>query len=119
MLKKTDVFDIEGVLQRIDTIEQLPAQLEQAQEQISNLQGDIQTRERELFHSNMRLAVNQEQMKARESALEQRKATELYNARLGDTLRNAGDAAATEIQRIGMEERDRLRRQTSNKQEQK
>lgn len=119
VLKKTDVFDIEGVLQRIDTIEQLTAQLEQAQEQISNLQGDIQTRERELFHSNMRLAVNQEQMKARESALEQRKATELYNARLGDTLRNAGDAAATEIQRIGMEERDRLRRQTSNKKEQK
>jgi hypothetical protein len=119
VLKKTDVFDIEGVLQRIDTIEQLTAQLEQAQEQISNLQGDIQTRERELFHSNMRLAVNQEQMKARESALEQRKAIELYNARLGDTLRNAGDAAATEIQRIGMEERDRLRRQTSNKKEQK
>lgn len=119
VLKKTDVFDIEGVLQRIDTIEQLTAQLEQAQEQISNLQGDIQTRERELFHSNMRLAVNQEQMKARESALEQRKATELYNARLGDTLRNAGDAAATEIQRIGMEERDRLRRQTSSKKEQK
>lgn len=119
VLKKTDVFDIEGVLQRIDTIEQLTAQLEQAQEQISNLQGDIQTRERELFHSNMRLAVNQEQMKARESALEQRKATELYNARLGDTLRNAGDAAATEIQRIGMEERDRLRRQTSNNKEQK
>lgn len=119
VLKKTDVFDIEGVLQRIDTIEQLTAQLEQAQEQISNLQGDIQTRERELFHSNMRLAVNQEQMKARESALEQRKATELYNARLGDTLRNAGEAAATEIQRIGMEERDRLRRQTSNKKEQK
>ena len=117
VLKKTDVFDIEGVLQRIDTIDQLQGALEEAQNKIKELTGDLQTRERELFHSNMRLAVNQEQMKARESAMQQRKATELYEARLGDTLKNAGSAAATEIQRIGMEERDRLRRQnqTSNK----
>ena len=119
VLKKTDVFDIEGVLQRIDTIEQLQGALNQAQEEVARLQGDLQTRERELFHSNMRLAVNQEQMKARESSMQQRKATELYEARLGDTLKNAGTAAATEIQKIGMEERDRLRRQNQTQKKKK
>jgi len=119
VLKKTDVFDIEGVLQRIDTIEQLQNALNRAQEEIAKLQGDLQTRERELFHSNMRLAVNQEQMKARESSMQQQKATELYEARLSDTLKNAGTAAATEIQKIGMEERDRLRRQTQTQKKKK
>lgn len=115
VLKKTDVFDIEGVLQRIDTIEQLTAQLEQSQQKVAELQGDLQTRERELFHTKLNAAVNQEAIKARESALEQRKAEELYQARLGDTLKNAGEAAAMEVQRIGMEERDRIRRQKQPK----
>ena len=47
VLKKTDVFDAEGVMQRIDMIDQLKGQLQQAQEQIKNLKGDLQTRDRE------------------------------------------------------------------------
>ena len=111
VLKKTDVFDIEGVLQRIDTIEQLQAELQQAHEQIKQLQGDIQTREREIFHTRMDSAVKQEMLKARESAMQMRKAGELYEARLGDTLKNAGAAAALEQEKIRMEETERWRRQ--------
>lgn len=111
VLKKTDVFDIEGVLQRIDTIEQLQAELQQAHEQIKQLQGDIQTREREIFHTRMDSAVKQEVLKARESAMQMRKAGELYEARLGDTLKNAGAAAALEQEKIRMEETERWRRQ--------
>ena len=109
VLKKTDVFDIEGVLQRIDTIEQLQAALEQSQEEIKQLKGDMQTRDRELFHTKLNAAVNQEAFKAKEQTLEQKKANELYTARLGDTLKNAGNAAATEVKNIRMEERDRMR----------
>jgi predicted DNA-binding protein YlxM (UPF0122 family) len=115
VLKKSDVFDIEGVLQRIDTITQLQQELESANKKIQELQGDMQTRDRELFHAKLGAAVNQEQMKVRESALEERKASELYTARLGDTLKNAGSQAAMEIQKIGMEERDRIRRSTKDK----
>lgn len=107
VLKKTDVFDIEGVLKRIDTIEQLTQELEGAQEKIKELQGDLQTRERELFHTRLNSAVTQESLKAKETTLEHRKAMEIHKARLGDTLRNAGEAAALEIQKIGMEERAR------------
>lgn len=115
VLKKTDVFDIEGVLTRIDTIEQLKSALDEAQKQIKTLEGDIQTRERELFHTKLNAAVNQEAMKAHEQTLEQRKATELHNARLGDTLRNATTAAAMEVTKIGMEERERQRNQRKPK----
>lgn len=107
VLKKTDVFDIEGVLSRIDTIEQLQQALQQAQEKIKELEGDLQTRERELFHSRLDQAVSTERMKLRETALEQRKAEELYSARLNDTLRNAGNAAALETQRMMVEEQTR------------
>lgn len=107
VLKKTDVFDIEGVLTRIDTIEQLKGALDEAQQKIKTLEGDIQTRERELFHTKLNSAVNQEAMKVHAQTLEHGKALELHDARLGDTLRNAGQAAAMEVQKIGMEERNR------------
>ena len=54
VLKKTEVFDIEGVLQRTDMIQKLEQQLEQAQEQIKELSGDLQTREREVYHAKQK-----------------------------------------------------------------
>ena len=41
VLKKTDVFDAEGVMQRIDMIDQLKGQLQQATETIKSLKGDL------------------------------------------------------------------------------
>ncbi|HIG58878.1 MAG TPA: hypothetical protein EYQ21_05745 [Flavobacteriales bacterium] len=54
VLKKTEVFDIEGVLQRTDEVGRLEAELEQAQEQIKELSGDLQTREREVYHAKQK-----------------------------------------------------------------
>ena len=53
-LKKTDIFDKEGVLKRIDENTQLRQQLEQAQEQIKDLSGDLQTASRETKHAKER-----------------------------------------------------------------
>ena len=117
VLKKTDVFDIEGVLSRIDTIEQYQQALQQAQQRIKELEGDLQTRGRELFHSRLDQAVSAEKMKLRETALEQRKSEELYAARLNDTLKNAGNAAALETQRMIMEEQARRNTKPSPKEE--
>ena len=47
VLKKTEIFDMEGVMQRTDTIQQLKQQLQGAQEQIKQLKGDMQSRDRE------------------------------------------------------------------------
>jgi len=62
-LKKTDIFDKEGVMQRTDTIAQLQQQLQGSQEQIKKLSGDLQTRDREAVH--LRKAAEVEKFKGR------------------------------------------------------
>ena len=56
-LKKTEIFDKEGVLGRMDTINKLQQQLQMAQEQIKNLSGDLQTANRESIASRKRTEV--------------------------------------------------------------
>ena len=56
-LMKTDIFDKEGVLKRMDIINQLQQQLGQAQEAIKNLQGDLQTAHRESVSSRKRTEI--------------------------------------------------------------
>ena len=57
VLKKTEVFDMEGVMQRTDTIAQLEQQLQQAGEQIKKLKGDLQTRDREAVNLRKKVEV--------------------------------------------------------------
>jgi len=57
VLKKTEVFDMEGVLQRTDTIAQLQQQLQQAQGVIKKLSGDLQTRDREAVNLRKKAEV--------------------------------------------------------------
>ena len=56
-LKKTEIFDKEGVLGRMDIIKQLQQQLQGAQEQIKKLGGDLQTAHRESISSRKRTEV--------------------------------------------------------------
>jgi len=62
-LKKTEIFDKSGVLQRMDTVAQLQQQLAGAQEQIKKLSGDLQTRDRESV--NLRKQTEVEKFKGR------------------------------------------------------
>ena len=86
VLKKTEVFDIEGVMQRTDIIAKLQQQLKQAGEEIKKLKGDMQTRDREAV--NLKKKVEVEKFK---TGLDKQKnkaeaATSLYDKRLGDEL---------------------------------
>ena len=56
-LKKTDIFDKEGVLQRTDMIQQLQQALGQAQQQIKKVSGDLQTAHRESIQARKRTEV--------------------------------------------------------------
>jgi hypothetical protein len=56
-LMKTDIFDKEGVLKRMDIVQQLQQQLQQSQEAIKNLQGDLQTANRESVSARKRTEV--------------------------------------------------------------
>ena len=86
VLKKTEVFDIEGVMQRTDTIAQLQAQLQSATEQIKDLQGDLQTRDRESV--NLRKRVEVEKFKSQMDNLgnKAKAANTLFEKRLDDNL---------------------------------
>ena len=85
-LKKTDIFDKQGVLQRIDTIQQLESQLQSAQEQIKKLSGDLQTATRESVHDKKRVEVEKFKGKLKESELESKKGSELAVGKLTNAV---------------------------------
>jgi monoamine oxidase len=99
VLKKTEIFDFEGVMQRTDEIQQLKSALEQAQEEIKKLSGDLQTAQREVMHSNMRTINAQYESKLKGNELENQKQTELYTARASDSLANLNERVNIELQK--------------------
>ena len=86
-LKKTDIFDKQGVLQRTDIIAQLQQQLQQAGEQIKSLKGDLQTAQRESVHDKKRVEIAKFQGKLKESELESKKGSELAVGKLTNAVK--------------------------------
>jgi hypothetical protein len=86
VLKKTEVFDMEGVLERIDIIQQLKAQVGQLSEANKKLKGDLQTRDREAV--NLRKKVEVEKFKSDLDGMSNKAkaANTLYEKRLDDNM---------------------------------
>ena len=86
VLKKTEVFDIEGVMQRTDEIQKLQSMVKQQQEEIKSLQGDLQTRDREAV--NLRKKVEVEKFKGKLDGVSNKakSAGVLFEKRLDDNL---------------------------------
>ena len=86
VLKKTEIFDMEGVLERTDIIAQLQQQLQGATEEIKKLKGDLQTRDREAV--NLRKKAEVEKFKGDLDGVKNKAkaAGTLYEERLGDSL---------------------------------
>ena len=86
VLKKTEVFDMEGVLERTDTIQQLTAQVEQLGKQLKKVGGDMQTLERENVHLKQKVEV--EKFKSDLDSVKQKSkmAGTLFEKRLDDNL---------------------------------
>jgi regulator of replication initiation timing len=88
VLKKTEIFDMEGVLQRTDTIAQLQQQVEQAQEQIKDLSGDMQTLTRENVHLKQKIEVEKFKTGLDKIETKAKASGEIFEARLDDSLAN-------------------------------
>tara|TARA_R100001082_G_scaffold29586_1_gene14843 strand:- start:181 stop:2082 length:1902 start_codon:yes stop_codon:yes gene_type:complete len=54
VLKKSEIFDKEGVLQRKGQMSQMQSYIQQLEEQVKKLSGDLQTAERETMNSRKR-----------------------------------------------------------------
>tara|TARA_R110002020_G_scaffold82163_7_gene203448 strand:+ start:6683 stop:8908 length:2226 start_codon:yes stop_codon:yes gene_type:complete len=86
VLKKTEIFDMEGVMQRTDTIGKLQQQLEGAQEQIKKLKGDMQSRDRESVNLRKRIEVEKFKNDLDQVSNKARAAGSVYEKRLDDSL---------------------------------
>jgi len=86
VLKKTEVFDMEGVLERGDVIAQLQSQLQQAQESIKKLQGDLQTREREAYHAKQKAEIEKFKAGLDSTSTKAKAAGTVFEKRLDDAM---------------------------------
>ena len=90
MNMKGDIDKV-SLMQRQSEIAQLSQQLEQAQQTIKQLQGDMQTRERELFHSNMRAEIAEATKPVSKAVAEVKSTAKLEEARLRDKTKSTAD----------------------------
>ena len=86
-LKKTEIFDKQGVLQRTDEISKLQGMVQQAEEQIKKLSGDLQTAQRETIQSNQKTEVEKFKGKLKEIELSQKANSKIQAGRLGDAVK--------------------------------
>jgi len=86
-LKKTDIFDKEGVLSRTDQIQQLQQALAGAQEQIKKVSGDLQTAHRESIQARKRTEVEKFKAELKGQTLESKTANKLSVDRLKDAVK--------------------------------
>ncbi len=86
VLKKTEVFDMEGVMQRTDMIAKLQQALQQAQEENKRLKGDMQTRDREAVNLRKRVEVEKFKGDLDQVSNKAKAAGTLYEKRLDDSL---------------------------------
>jgi hypothetical protein len=88
VLKKSELVDVEGVLQRSGQMQQMAAMIEQLQEELKNVKGDLQTADRETVHAKKRLEVEKFSSGLDKVSNRAEAATSLYKARLDDERKN-------------------------------
>tara|TARA_Y100000310_G_scaffold345411_1_gene464680 strand:- start:1183 stop:3531 length:2349 start_codon:yes stop_codon:yes gene_type:complete len=86
VLKKTEVFDMEGVLERTDEIMQLQQELQASQEEIKRLSGDLQTRDRESVNLRKKVEVEKFKSSLDKTQNKAQAASTVFEKRLDDQL---------------------------------
>ena len=86
VLKKTEVFDMEGVMERKDQVTQLSQALKNAQEEIKKLRGDMQTREREVYHAKQRAEIEKFKSELDRTSTQTKMSSRLFEKRLDDAM---------------------------------
>ena len=86
VLKKTEVFDMEGVLKRTDEIGKLQGQVQSMEEQITKLKGDLQSRDREAVNLRKRVEVEKFKNELDQVSNKAKAAGTVYEKRLDDSL---------------------------------
>ena len=118
VLKKTEVFDAEGVQERMDTIAKLQGALQGAQQEIKKLKGDLQTRDRESVNLRKKLEVEKFASGLDKVQNKSQAAGTLYEKRLDDTLSTVKRQITDYVSDLDKKEKDlpsRGKKQSKNR----
>ena len=118
VLKKTEVFDAEGVQERMDTIAKLQGALQGAQQEIKKLKGDLQTRDRESVNLRKKLEVEKFASGLDKVQNKSQAASTLYEKRLDDTLSTVKRQITDYVSDLDKKEKDspsRGKKQSKNR----
>ena len=94
ILEQTEVADTEGVLERTSIIQQQQSMIQQLQEELKKIKGDLQTTERESVHDKKRVEIEKFKRQLGRASDKTAKAVELYEARLNDLLKTEREEEA-------------------------
>ena len=86
VLKKTEVFDMEGVLERTDEVGKLQQMVQGMEEEIKKLKGDLQSRDRESVNLRKRVEVEKFKNELDQVSNKAKAAGSVYEKRLDDSL---------------------------------
>ena len=107
-LKKTDIFDKEGVLSRTDQNMQLQRALEAAQAEIKKVSGDLQTAHRESIQARKRTEVEKFKAELNKEASNSKAETKL-------TVDRLKDAVKLESEKLRLSSQSQIRQEKSQK----
>ena len=93
VLKKSELVDVEGVLERSGQMQQMAQQIEMLTEELKNVKGDLQTAQREEIHAKKRLELEKFSSSLDKVSNKAEAATSLYKSRLADVERNLINSA--------------------------
>ena len=96
VLKKSELVDVEGVLERAGQMQQMAQQMEMLQEELKKVKGDLQTATREEVHAKKRLEVEKFSGDLDKISNRADMAASLYKARLGDAKSNLINSVSPE-----------------------
>ncbi len=102
MNMKGDI-DKASLMQRMSEISNLQSQLAQAQEELNRMRGDLQTREREVFHANMRAEISEATKPVSDAVSNIKSNAKLEQARQRDKTRMVGEELSVVKQAINSE----------------
>lgn len=85
-LKKSELVDAEGVLERSGQMAQMAAYIQQLEEEVKSLKGDMQTEERKVVNLGQRLEVEKFKASLAGPREQAKKAAMLFEARMADAV---------------------------------
>ena len=92
VLKKTEVFDMEGILERTDEVGQLQNKLGGLEDKVKELEGDLQTRERENYHLKQKAELEKFKAGLDRVSTQGKASGKIFENRMDDVLGQAKSA---------------------------